>query len=262
MISGTFVLTDTIKAAFSTVFTTRLREDRRRDHRQESRSRGTTATATTCRLRSPSRYSAQVRNLPGVAQADRRGSPTPRISSAAGGKVIATGGAPGLAFSVHSPAATSASTRSRSSPARGPSATTRSRSTRTTAEQGELPGRPDDRRGRETARHTPYKIAGIVKIGGVSSLGGATISVFDFPTAQKVFHKEGSSTRSTSPPRKGTKPAAARERGQADPASDRRSADGGRAGRAGHQRHERLPPRSSTTSCSRSAASLSSSALS
>ncbi len=53
---------------------------------------------------------------------------------------------------------------------------------------------------------TPYKIAGIVKIGGVSSLGGATISVFDFPTAQKIFHKEGkldainiAATKGTSP---------------------------------------------------------------
>jgi putative ABC transport system permease protein len=38
---------------------------------------------------------------------------------------------------------------------------------------------------------TPYKIAGVVKIGGVSSLGGATMAIFDFPVAQKIFHKEG-----------------------------------------------------------------------
>ncbi|HVS84270.1 MAG TPA: FtsX-like permease family protein, partial [Gaiellaceae bacterium] len=37
----------------------------------------------------------------------------------------------------------------------------------------------------------PYRITGTVKIGSVSSLGGATMAIFDFSVAQKIFHKEG-----------------------------------------------------------------------
>src|SRR5581483_2295545 len=36
-----------------------------------------------------------------------------------------------------------------------------------------------------------FRIAGIAKIGGVSSLGGATMAAFDFRTAQRLFHKQG-----------------------------------------------------------------------
>jgi putative ABC transport system permease protein len=36
-----------------------------------------------------------------------------------------------------------------------------------------------------------YMLAGIVKFGDVSSLGGATIALFDVPTAQQVLHKDG-----------------------------------------------------------------------
>ena len=36
-----------------------------------------------------------------------------------------------------------------------------------------------------------FTIAGTVKFGGVSSLGGATMAVFATPTAQQVFNKQG-----------------------------------------------------------------------
>src|SRR5947208_1427638 len=36
-----------------------------------------------------------------------------------------------------------------------------------------------------------FTIAGTVKFGGVSSLGGATMSVFATPTAQQIFNKRG-----------------------------------------------------------------------
>src|SRR5262249_12283847 len=36
-----------------------------------------------------------------------------------------------------------------------------------------------------------YRISGVVKLASVDSLGGATIAVFDVPTAQKLLHKEG-----------------------------------------------------------------------
>ena len=36
-----------------------------------------------------------------------------------------------------------------------------------------------------------FRITGIAKFGGVSSIGGATISVFDLPTAATLFQKQG-----------------------------------------------------------------------
>ena len=36
-----------------------------------------------------------------------------------------------------------------------------------------------------------FRIVGTVKFAGVSSLGGATISVFTLPEAQRIFHKQG-----------------------------------------------------------------------
>src|SRR5581483_5478541 len=36
-----------------------------------------------------------------------------------------------------------------------------------------------------------FKIAGIVKLGNVTSIGGATMAIFDLPTSQKLFGKEG-----------------------------------------------------------------------
>jgi putative ABC transport system permease protein len=36
-----------------------------------------------------------------------------------------------------------------------------------------------------------FEITGIANFAGVSSIGGATISVFDVPTAQELFHKAG-----------------------------------------------------------------------
>jgi putative ABC transport system permease protein len=36
-----------------------------------------------------------------------------------------------------------------------------------------------------------YEIAGVVRYGSVDSLGGATLAVFELPTAQKLFGKEG-----------------------------------------------------------------------
>ncbi|MDF2733234.1 MAG: hypothetical protein K0S92_1872, partial [Desertimonas sp.] len=38
----------------------------------------------------------------------------------------------------------------------------------------------------------PYEVTGIATFGDVDSLGGATMAIFDLPTAQSLLHKEGS----------------------------------------------------------------------
>ena len=37
----------------------------------------------------------------------------------------------------------------------------------------------------------PFRIVGIAELAAVSSIGGATLSVFDLPTAQRLFDKKG-----------------------------------------------------------------------
>src|SRR5207248_377834 len=36
-----------------------------------------------------------------------------------------------------------------------------------------------------------FRISGLAELGGVASIGGATLAVFDLPTAQRLFHKQG-----------------------------------------------------------------------
>jgi putative ABC transport system permease protein len=186
MISGTYVLTDTIKSAFGTVFT------------QVYKNTDAIITAKSAVTSSnngqfqPPAFSEsllpKVQSLPGVAEAQGGISDQARLVGR-DGKVIATGGAPGLAFSVHPHG------NQRFNPLElvsgtwpvGPHEVAIDKSTagKKHYEVGQTIGviakGPVQR----------FKIAGIVKIGGVSSLGGATMAIFDFPTAQALFHKQG-----------------------------------------------------------------------
>ena len=186
MISGTFVLTDTIKAAFSTVFTTVYSKT---DAVITGKvAFGNSNSSNNLPPSFPESLLGKVRNLSGVAQADGGISDEAHLVGR-DGKVIASGGAPGLAFSVH------AHGDQRFNPLTLVSGTWPA-GPHEIAIDAHTASKDDFKVGQSigvVARGplTDYKIAGIVEIGGVSSLGGATISVFDFPTAQKIFHKEG-----------------------------------------------------------------------
>jgi putative ABC transport system permease protein len=186
MISGTYVLTDTIKAAFSTVFTTVYAKT---DAVVTGKvAFGNSNNSNNLPPSFPESLLGKVRNLPGVAQADGGISDEAHLVGS-DGKVIASGGAPGLAFSVH------ANGDQRFNPL-----TLVSGTWPVGAHEVAIDAHTASKEGFDVGQTigvvangpvTQYKVAGIVKIGGVSSLGGATISVFDFPTAQKIFHKEG-----------------------------------------------------------------------
>jgi putative ABC transport system permease protein len=189
MVSGTFILTDTIKSAFGTVFTQVYKHS---DAvitgksviagAEEERSNGRNTPAFSETLL------AKVRALPGVAEA-QGGIEDKASLIGRNGKVISGGGAPSLAFSVHPHG------NQRFNPLELVSGTWPSGAGQVAI---------DD----HTAESKHYKvgetigvvalggeqrmrIAGIVKIGGVSSLGGATMAVLDFPVAQKLFNKAG-----------------------------------------------------------------------
>jgi putative ABC transport system permease protein len=187
MISGTYILTDTIKAAFSTVFT---RAYKNADAVITGRSAIGTDNNNQGRALPPTLPASlltRIQSLPQVALA------TGAVADQAGlvghnGKVIARGGAPALAFS-HTPEGQRFSPLSVSS-GRYPTAP------QEVAIDAETASNQHFSVGQQigvVARGPVQKftISGTVKFGGVSSLGGATLAVFTLPEAQALFHKQG-----------------------------------------------------------------------
>jgi putative ABC transport system permease protein len=185
MISGTYVLTDTIKAAFSTVFTTVYAKT---DAVISGKSAfGNNSNSNNLPPSFPESLLGKVRNLPGIAAAEGGIGDTARLVGR-NGKVISGNGA-SLAFSVH-PHGTQ-----RFNPL-----TLVSGTWPTGAHEVDIDAHTASKQHYSVGQsigviaHGPvksYRIVGIVKIGGVSSLGGATMAIFDFPTAQQIFHKQG-----------------------------------------------------------------------
>jgi putative ABC transport system permease protein len=186
MVSGTFVLTDTIKAAFSTVFTTVYQNTDAVISGKSAISGNNNGNGpTTPSL--PASLLTQVRALPSIAEASGGISDTAQLVGR-NGKVISSGGAPGLAFS-YSPAGkhfnplTVTSGRFPTSPDEVDiDASTASKHNYKVGDQiGVVARGPVER----------FRIVGTVQIGGVSSLGGATMAIFTLPKAQELFNKVG-----------------------------------------------------------------------
>ncbi len=185
MISGTYVLTDTIKAAFGTVFT------------QVYRNTDAVITAKSAISKNnnnglPPSFSEallpKIQALPGVSEA------TGGISDfgylvGRDGKVISGGGAPSLAFSIHphgdqhfNPLTLVSGTWPSGAHEVAIDAHTASKEHYKVGDTIGVVTRGPEK---------TFRIAGTVKIGGVSSLGGATMAIFDFPIAQRLFNKVG-----------------------------------------------------------------------
>jgi putative ABC transport system permease protein len=187
MVSGTFVLTDTIKSAFSTVFTQAYKN-------ADAVITGKSAIGTGGGNNGgpeipslPATLLDRVRALPGVAQASGGISDQAQLVGR-NGKVISNGGAPGLAFS-HSPEG------ERFNPL-----------TLTSGNWPSAPGEVDIDASTASKKHFKvgddigviargpverFHIVGTVKFASVSSLGGATMTIFTLPEAQRLFHKQG-----------------------------------------------------------------------
>ena len=188
MISGTYILTDTIKGAFSTVFTRAYKNaDAVITGRNALSVSGSGNGARSQTPTVPASLLTQIRGLPQVAAASGGIGDSAQLVGH-NGKVISTSGAPGLAFS-HSAAG--------------------ARFNPLTLVSGRYPVGPDEVAidastasnhnfsigqeigviARGPVRH--FKIVGTVKFAGVSSLGSASMAIFDLPTAQLLFNKQG-----------------------------------------------------------------------
>jgi putative ABC transport system permease protein len=184
MVSGTYVLTDSIDRAFDNIFT---------DSRQGSNavisgksafdlSEGSGATAPSF----DQSLLQTVRELPDVAAAEGSVDGEAQIIGD-DGKAIVYGGAPNLGFSI-------ADGESRFNPLE--------------LVEGSWPGNGDvvidastadkediqvgDTIGIQGAGSVQnLRVSGIVRFGSVSTIGGATLAGFDLPTAQRIFDKPG-----------------------------------------------------------------------
>ncbi len=179
MVAGTFVLTDTIEAAFDDLFT--------------AQTRGADAIIA---ARSPvdsdfaipppfdERVLDRVAALPEV---DRVAGQVTDVAVVVGrdGKIIGGGGAPTIAVSFLPPPFEALQVAAGRAPRPGEIALDVA-----TAERASF--RVGDRvRVATDAGTRPYRLAGTVTIGSSTSLGGARLVAFDFRSAQRLFGKRG-----------------------------------------------------------------------
>jgi putative ABC transport system permease protein len=181
MVSGTFVLTDTINAGFSAIFSTAYSSSDAVVTGKQAFGNSQNAPPF------PEATLAKIRALPGVDAAEG-GIGDQAQFVGANGKVVGHGGAPGLAFSTNGP--------TRFNPLRLVAGAWPHGSNEVGADQhtandqhyrvGQLV-KVVPRAGKEQT----FKLVGIVRFGNESSLAGATLAIFDLPTAQALFDKKG-----------------------------------------------------------------------
>ena len=184
MVSGTYVLTDTIKKSFDTIFTVSYQN-------ADAVITGKTifgSTSNTVAPSFPESVLTRVKALPGVEDAVGGVEYDETHLVGRNGKSISTGGAPNLGFSVNprdqlfNPL---------------------------TLVRGRWPTGSDQVAidvGTANKHHyvvgntigvsvhgptKPFRIVGVAELGGVASIGGATLAIFDRPTAQALFDKKG-----------------------------------------------------------------------
>jgi putative ABC transport system permease protein len=185
MISGTYVLTDSIDQAFDRIFA-----DIRKGSSAVISGRSPFDLSEGSGVDEPTfdeSLLARVRALPGVAEAE--GGVDSETAQYIGddGKAVVYGGAPNLGFSI-------ANGESRFNPL--------------TLEKGSWPGPDEVVVDEATARKEGFvvgetvgvqaegpvehlRVSGIVQFSSGLSLGGATLAGFDLPTAQRLFEKDG-----------------------------------------------------------------------
>jgi putative ABC transport system permease protein len=186
MMSGTFVLTDTINGAFTSIFTQSYKNadaviSGKTAFRNDN-GNGVQAPSF------PESLLAQVKALPDVN--DAAGSVEDDQTKLVGrdGKTFSNGGAPSLAFSVDpnsdqkfNPLELTAGTW-----ARGPHQVVIDSHSASSHHY-----KVGDTIGIEARGPVQqFKIAGLAKVPGVA-IGGATLTAFDVPTLQRLLHKEG-----------------------------------------------------------------------
>src|SRR4051794_30414938 len=184
MVSGTFVLTDSIDKAFNSIFT-----DVRKGSNVVVTGKAAFDLSDQGSTLAPPFEEAllqTVRAVPEVAQAEGSVNGESQLIGR-NGKVIVYGGAPNLGFSIANPDSPFNPLKLVSGDWPGPDEVVIDASV---AKKENF--KPGDVIGVQAAGPAQrVQVAGIVKFGSVSTIGGATLSGFDLPTAQRLFGKTG-----------------------------------------------------------------------
>jgi putative ABC transport system permease protein len=186
MISGTYVLTDTITHAFDSIFTESYKNSDAVITGKVAFKNEESSTSETPAF--PATVLTQVRELPDVDGASGVVQDEAKLIDRSG-DIISSGGAPALAFGIdpkEDARFNALSLVEGAWPAGGGQMVIDQK----TANKADYS--TGDTIGVSTADGVrQFEITGVAKFAGVSSIGGATISVFDVPTAQELFHKAG-----------------------------------------------------------------------
>ncbi len=189
MISGTYILTDTIKSAFGTVYSELYKHtDVVISTKDAISEEGEGARDASQAPAFPEALLRTIRRVKGVEQAQGGIASSAQLIGR-NGKVLAAEGAPGLAFSVHpygnqrfNPLTLVAGSWPSSAGEVAIDADTAERHGYRVGETiGVVAQGPEQR----------MRVTGIARIGGVSSIGGATMAIFDVPVAQQLLHMQG-----------------------------------------------------------------------
>src|SRR5450755_868663 len=204
LVTGTYVLTDSITGAFNSIFQTVYRGTDATVTGRSAIETGSGGGAGPGGGSNAPAFSqsllARVRALPGVrvAVGDVAGSPQLIVR----GKAVTFGGAPNLGFSVDpsQPQFNSLALQSGNWPKPGEIVV----DTNTASKKGLRTGTTIGVQAAGAEQH--MRISGLVRFGSASSLGGATLAGFDLATAQRLFGKVGKLDEIRVSGRSGTSP--------------------------------------------------------
>jgi putative ABC transport system permease protein len=203
MISGTYILTDTMQKAFDGIFESSYADTDAVISGKEIVAGSTSGSATV-----PASLLGKVKSLPeveaagGTIAADE--SNKSQVIGKDGKVVGGAGGAPtfGLAFDTSQPQFSPLELES-GAWAKGSSQVVLDAGT---ADKGHF-AVGDTVKVATLGVTKPYEVTGIATFGDVDSLGGATMAIFDMPTAQALLHKEGVYDGVSIQAKEGTSPA-------------------------------------------------------
>ena len=186
MISGTYILTDTMQKAFDGIFESSYGETDAVISGKQLVDGSYSGKATV-----PESLLTQVRALPQVKAAGGTIAPDEANKSeiiGRDGKPLGTGGAPtfGLGYDTSQPQFSPLKLRE-GQWAKGPNQVVVDAGT--ADKEHFRVGQSVDVVTLGARAH--YEITGVARFGDVDSLGGATLAVFDMPTAQRLLHKQG-----------------------------------------------------------------------
>ena len=184
LISGTYVLTDSITSAFDSIFTQNYKDSDAAITGKPAFTPSDDGTVTAPPF--PADLLEQVRGLPEVGAAGGSVNGEAHLIGR-DGKAIVSSGVPNLGFSVD-PEQPQFNTLALVDGA-WPTADEVVIDTKTAREQGFAAGDTVTVQARATARQ--MRISGLVSFGDVSSIGGATLAGFTLKTAQQFFDKPG-----------------------------------------------------------------------